>query len=154
MRTAFCRIKNWQKLFENKEHLGIDESKFTKIFLRHRKHPMFLREIWGSFDKFQRNNYWKEQYSTILAPIRWHDGSSTHPEEWYWKDGRLTNNRDGSREFMYLHFMNWKSSTWLPKELRLKNVKAAWEETDNIVHIKKEEIAKGFKITHGGFYPL
>ena len=154
MRNAFRRIKNWKGLFEDPEHHGLDESKFTKVFIRHRKHPMILRKIWGLFDKFQRNNFWKEQYSTILAPSPWHDGSSTHPEEWYWKNGRLTNNRDGDREFMYLHFMNWKSSTWLPKELRLQNVKAAWEEVDNIIHIKREDIPKGFKVNRTGFHPL
>jgi hypothetical protein len=154
MRNAFRRINNWQALLETPEHLGIDESKFTKVFLRHRKHPMPLRKAYGLFNRFQRNNHWAEQFSTILSPSPWHDGSSKHPEEWYWRDGRLTNNLDGEREFMYLHFMNWKSSTWLPKDLREKQVKAAWEDLNTIIHLNKKDISKGFKINRTGFHPL
>lgn len=153
MRSAFRQIKNWQFKFETPEHLG-RESGFTKVFLKHRKYPMFARKLCGVFDKFQRNNYWHEQYSTILSPIPWHDGSLKHPEEWYWRNGRLTNDRDGEREFMYLHFMNWKSAIWLPKDLRLRNVRAAWEDLDKIVNMDKKDISKGFRINRTGFHPL
>ncbi|MBU1052258.1 MAG: hypothetical protein KKC46_00325 [Proteobacteria bacterium] len=154
MRYAFGRIKNWQALFENPNHLSIDESKFTKVFLRHRKHPMLLRKAYGIFNRFQRNNYWQEQFSTILSPQPWHDGNLEHPQEWYWHNGRLTNNYDGDREFMYLHFMNWKSSAWLPKEMRKRQERAAWEGLGSIVHMDKKEISHGFRINRTGFHPL
>lgn len=151
MRNAFRRIKDWQALMENPEHLAIDESSFTKIFLRHRKHPLWIRRIYSFFDQYQKHAYFKEQYSTILAPIKWHDGSKQHPTEWYWKKGQLTNNHDGDREFMYLHFMNFKSSRWLPKE---HGKHAAWENLQKIVNVSQDEIKLGWKINRKGFWPL
>ena len=35
------------------------------------------------------------------------------PGRWFWRDGRLMNERYQEREFLYLHFMNWKSDRWL-----------------------------------------
>jgi hypothetical protein len=154
MRNAYSRIVKWESLLENPDHLGIDESKFTKVFLRHRKHPTLLLKLAGLFDPYQRNNYWREQYSTILSPYKWHDGTMVHPETWKWKNGRLTNQRDGRREFMYLHFMNWKSSRWLPKELRKKGVLSAWEDQSQIIHLTTQQAEKGFMIDRKGFHPL
>lgn len=154
MRNAFRRIMKWESLLENPEHLGIDESKFTKVFLRHRKHPLLLRKMAGLFDSYQRHNYWREQYSTILSPNRWLDGTLDHPEVWMWKDGRLTNQRDDRREFMYLHFMNWKASRWLPKKLRDKGVQAAWEGLEKLVYLDVSEAEVGFKVDRTGFQPL
>ncbi len=151
MRNAFRQIKNWQSLLENKQHLGIDESKFTKVFLKHRKHPKWLRKIYGLFDKYQRRTYFKEQYSTIMSPIKWWNGKIEHPTEWIWKKGKLTNSEDGNKEFMYLHFMNYKSSMWLPKELKQK---APWENLDKLNFVDFEDINAGFKINKAGFYKI
>jgi hypothetical protein len=32
-----------------------------------------------------------------------------YPQRWFWRQGRVTNDRDGNREFLLLHFMRWKS---------------------------------------------
>jgi len=156
MRNAFRRIVGWQGLLETPEHLGIDESNFTKVFLRlrHRLYPTLVRELPGVFDGFQRNNHWEEQYSTILSPLPWIDGSAQHPEEWLWKDGHLTNTRDGDREFMYLHFMNWKSARWLPKELRRSGGRAAWEDNEKVSYVGHRDVPNGFRISRQGFHPL
>jgi len=80
--------------------------------------------------------------------VGWTHGD--HPQQWFWQNGMLTNSRDGEREFMYLHFMNWKSNTWLPKPLR--NEPPAWMKLDKLVHVAIDVAAKeGFKISPEGF---
>ncbi|MCC5796453.1 MAG: hypothetical protein JJU48_03910 [Methylophaga sp.] len=150
-REAFLKIPNWQHLMEFPEHIGIDESKFSKIFVRHKNHPMWLRKLWALTSPYQRRVLYKEQYSTILSPIPWCDGNLEHPINWYWKDGHLTNDRD-DREFMYLHFMNWKSGRWLPKNLRSEG--AAWLKLDRLVSVDAVDAERsGFQISPAGFTP-
>lgn len=38
-RQAFRKITDWQKWMEMDEHLGLDESKFSKLFVRHKTTP-------------------------------------------------------------------------------------------------------------------
>ncbi|MFT5760870.1 MAG: hypothetical protein ACI9LM_005658 [Alteromonadaceae bacterium] len=150
-REAFKKIKNWQQLLEDNEHHGIDESKFSKVFLRHKKYPAWLRNIYRLKDPYQRRAYFKEQYSTILSPHPWIDGKWEHPQEWVWKKGKLHNCRDGNREFLYLHFMNWKSNAWLHAS---RGNKAAWRDIENINHVPNKSTQNGFKIQRSGFNPL
>lgn len=148
MRNAFRRIPDWKQLLETQSHLGIDESKFTKVFMPHRKHPQWLKKIYGLFSSYWRNNYFVEQYSTILSPISWYDGSKNHPQEWHWYKGQLNNSNDPDREFMYLHFMNWKSSKWLHKQY---GTEAAWENLETLVHFDSSVEHEGWTITGSGF---
>ncbi|MBN46578.1 MULTISPECIES: DUF6625 family protein [unclassified Methylophaga] len=151
-RQAFRKIPDWQKLMEMDEHLGLDESKFSKLFVRHKNHPLWLRKLWSFSSPYQRRVLYKEQFSTVLSPIKWLDGSSDHPQQWFWKDGHLTNDRD-NREFMYLHFMNWKSNRWLPKNLR--DAPAAWSSLDKLVQIDINQARQnGFQISPQGFTPI
>ena len=54
---------------------------------------------------------------------------------------------------MYLHFMNWKSNRWLPKNLR--DAPAAWTSLDKLVQIDIEQARKnGFQISPQGFTPI
>jgi len=150
LREAFKQIPNWQKLLEDKEHHGIDESKFSKVFLRHKKHPAWLRKIYALTKPLQRHAYFAEQYSTILSPQPWIDGQWEHPEEWVWEKGKLHNSTD-SREFMYLHFMNWKSNIWLDKS---RGETAAWEVLKELNHIPLGLENQGFIINRLGFHQL
>ncbi|RDH42470.1 hypothetical protein B9G39_02870 [Zooshikella ganghwensis] len=149
-RTAFKLIKNWQQLMSDTKHHGIDESKFSKIYLRHKKYSGWLRKCYAMFNAYNRNCYFKEQYSTILSPILWINGSEEHPTVWYWKSGKLTNNTDGDREFLYLHFMNLKSAAWLPKKY---GNKAAWESLSHINLVPPNKVTDGWIISEKGFLP-
>lgn len=148
---AFYRIGKWRELFENPNHLGLDESKFSKIYLRHKKFPGWLRRIYSFHDRYQRSAYFKEQFSTVLFPQPWLDGSLEHPEIWYWKEGKLTNNKDKDKQFLYLHFMNWKSRRWLREQW---GDEAAWESLASINHVPPGKISDGWSISQKGFYPL
>lgn len=151
-RNAFRKIPDWQRLMEAEDHLGIDESKFSKLFVRHKNHPIWLRKLWSLSSRYQRRVLFKEQYSTILAPIPWCDGRTDHPQNWFWREGRLTNDRD-QREFMYLHFMNLKSNTWLPKAIRSEP--SAWMKLDKLVHLSASEAERnGFSISSQGFHSI
>ncbi|MBU2706238.1 hypothetical protein KCM76_09585 [Zooshikella marina] len=149
-RTAFKLIKNWQQFMADTKHHGIDESKFSKIYLRHKKYSAWLRKCYAMFNAYNRNCYFKEQYSTILSPILWINGSEEHPTVWYWKSGKLTNNTDGDREFLYLHFMNLKSAAWLPKKY---GNKAAWESLSHINLVPPNKVTDGWIISEKGFLP-
>ena len=114
----------------------------------HRKHPQWLKRFYGFFSPFWRHNFFHEQYSTILSPIPWFDGNTEHPQQWRWYQGRLTNSSDKNKEFMYLHFMNWKSSKWLHKQY---GVQAAWEGLNQLVHCHNKK-PESWSITHKGFF--
>jgi len=149
-RKAFMKIKNWTSLLESKEHIGVDEGVFSKIFRRRKKGSRLFFILMKFLDSYHRKTYFVEQYSTILAPISWVDGSYDHPTTWFWRKGHLTNSKNGEREFMYLHFMNFKSDKWLKKELR----PAKWSLIDTIVQEEFSESWNGFMISETGFKKL
>jgi hypothetical protein len=89
-------------------------------------------------------------FNTPLSPkLAWTDGTFRFPSEWYWRDGRLTNNLDGDREFAYLHFMHWKGGWW-PRQCG----NAQWEKLDRLVHVPKGAARNGFRVNEAGFFPL
>ncbi len=125
MRNMFRKIPNWKKLLENPEHRGVDESQFTKLFIRHRKHPEWLKR----FSPRYRACVFKEQYSTVMSHKHpWIDGTMQYPEIWEWNRGALL---AGGREMMYLHFMNWKSGRWHNRDG--SSGSAPWEKLDRLV---------------------
>lgn len=59
------------------------------------------------------SKYFVEQYSTDLSPETWVDGSQGYPKTWTWTAGKLTTDKVGAREFLYLHFTQWQSGRWI-----------------------------------------
>lgn len=127
---SFKKIPKVRKLMSDPKHHSVCEIYFSHLFLG------------------KPNCFFKEQYSTIFSNVRlWIDGTQEYPKNWYWKDGRLTNDKDRGREFMYLHFMNWKSSRWIDSP-------SAWELLTKINHVRPGYASKGFKISSKGFHEL
>lgn len=129
--------ENWQKtlvseLLNNPGGGGVDEP-----------HPDRLRR--------SLRVYARESYSTPLSPlIKWRDGSLKSPTEWYWRNGRLTNDLDGEDlEGFYLHFLHWKGGPW-PRQCG----NAQWESRSKIVHVEPGREESGFKVNKRGFFPL
>lgn len=119
MRDAFKRMPSWRQRFCDPQHQALDEGAFTRLFLRNKNLPDFLQKILGTlFNPWYRRSEFVEAYSTPYARIDWHDGSRNFPQKWYWNNGKLTNDQDGSREFPYFHFIVWKRHGWdqLPPE--------------------------------------
>jgi hypothetical protein len=145
VRASFRRVRGWRAAMTDPRHLGFDESRYSRLFTRPRR--------WLALSRPPRFRTWfQERHSTILAPMPWHDGAATHPEAWRWRAGHLTNERDGDREFLYLHFMNWKSNRWL-RPLGAAPP-SAWMEQPTVVHMDPARADEGFRITRRGFEAL
>ena len=132
LRQAFERIPDYRKTLEMPNQSGVDEDKFSRLFLT----------------SAAQRTLFVERYSTVLSTRGWHDGTMNYPQRWFWRNGRLTNERDGAREFLYLHFMRWQSAHWInnppvPGE-------AAWMGRD-IIHMDWRQVGDGFCISPEGF---
>ncbi|MFY9820722.1 MAG: DUF6625 family protein [Thermoanaerobaculia bacterium] len=149
-RRAFECIPNYQTLLEQPHYANMDEGSFTSVFS-----PSAAEELHGlrmddHLDPCRSGLLFVERNSTVLSPRGWHDGTMSYPQRWFWRRGRLTNERDADREFLYLHFMRWQSGRWmsdppLPGE-------AAWLSLERIIHVDWRRAAtEGFCISPAGF---
>jgi hypothetical protein len=151
----FKKIYDWKKHIENPEFVGIDEHGLTNAYTMtffDKFNEKFKTNIDNVITRFikklkKRKLYLKEQYTTPFTSIPWLDGSvnSKQPDVWYYKNGQITNNRDGERKFMYLHFMNFKSSTW-----RHDGSKAPWEGKEKICFADVSDMNTGIVINNEG----
>ena len=73
-------------------------------------------------------------YSTPELRYNWVDGSRNFPTEWYWNDGKLTNNASKD-QFLYLHFLKWKRD---------------WDNITPLDEVLKDELDSSWKITAKG----
>jgi len=149
MRGAFRLCRAWRELFEAGEYQGFDELAFARA-LRWPRRPWTARSLVELQHCWPRRLYFVEQYSTVDSKSRaWHDGKADYPGEWRWERGHLTNDRDGPREFMYLHFMLWHSNRWRDDE------GAPWPKLDRIVRLPDEGVgATRFTVSREGIRRL
>lgn len=141
------KIYRWKESLKNPQFVGIDEHGITNAL------QMTLLDKVAEKMKFSKNNalcnfirrfkirkhYFVEQYTTPFTPIPWIDGSlnEDQPNEWRYFQGVITNTRDIGRNFMYLHFMNFKSSQW-----RINKSEAPWEKNLNFNVVNYEDIVE------------
>jgi hypothetical protein len=147
--NAFRKIPNWQQLMSDSNHQNVDEYWFTKVLKGHRLFSTKVSNLFGLVDSTKCNHLFEERHATPLAEWPWIDGTYNYPDKWYWYQGKLTNEFGG--EFLYLHFMNWKSSKYLPKQF---GDRAAWEKLQYLIHPTLTDISKGWCISSDGFSPL
>jgi hypothetical protein len=112
MRELFMKIPNWKARLSDERHQALDEGAFSRLFLWRKNFPKPLFKLVGLFNPLRRKSEFNEAFSTPNAGIDWIDGSRDFPKCWYWKEGSLTNDKDGEREFPYFHFLVWKSNDW------------------------------------------
>jgi hypothetical protein len=149
-RRAFVHIPNYRALLEQPHHLGMDENHFTAVFFPPANRLRGFRRMIDYFHPCRRGLLFRERYSTVLSPRGWHDGTMNYPQKWYWRRGRLTNESDGEREFLYLHFMRWKSDRWMPEPPAQRE--GAWLGLERLVHVDWRYAAgNGFCISPEGF---
>jgi hypothetical protein len=155
-RTIGYKIYNWKQTLQNPNFVGIDEHGITNAL------QMTLFDKIAEKFKFSKDNlilnlirktkttkhYFVEQYTTPFTPIPWLDGSvnSAQPEEWYYEKGVITNKRDKGRKFIYIHFMNFKSSTW-----RADGTQAPWQ---SVFKYEVNDMNKKIKIDLKGITTL
>lgn len=145
-------ICDFQEKLDCSENLGIDEGPLLKLYqMANRRFTSSKIPIWKHIkSKRAANLYLKEQYTTPFIPKPWTDGSlnSGQPSEWVYRDGLITNDRDIGRNFIYLHFMNFKSSAF-----RADNTPAPWE-GKKICFAKAEHMKRGVSIGSSGIHPI
>ncbi|HEY3755268.1 MAG TPA: DUF6625 family protein [Opitutaceae bacterium] len=87
------------------------------------------------------NVYAIESYNTPLSPfIPWVDGTYRFPYVWYYRQGTLSTNTEGKRQFLYLHFMRYKNY-W--RKIGLGSV----------MHERSGPSPGGWKLMMDGFHP-
>lgn len=158
-RDMYRRIYRWEEALRRREFVGIDEHGITNAYLMtvfDRFNEKFHRHVANPLTRAvtrrrHRRLLLKEQYTTPFLPRPWLDGSldSAQPDEWYYRDGHITNHRDGEREFIYLHFMNFKSSQW-----RHDGTRAPWEALDRVCGATVDDMKNGIVINATGIWPL
>lgn len=137
---GFRQTPNWQGMLEDNQHFSITERKYTKVFLKHRRFPVWLSKLLYPTNKLLRHTYFIEAFTTPNAGIDWsHLGG--FPTQWYWKNGQISNDL-GIVQPPYFHFMNWKT-LWKDEPL------SQYRHVD--YQQAKEE---GFMMTEEGFFPL
>ena len=157
-RMKYLSIYNWKKAVQNPEFVGIDEHGITNAYTMtvfDKINEKFKLSINNFITRYIKNKrlkklYMIEQYTTPFLPIKWIDGTqnSEQPSIWYYYQGEITNDRD-KRNFIYIHFMNFKSSQW-----RHDGTKAPWESLSKIYHLEKLGINQIIEISSKGIYTL
>lgn len=140
-RTLGYQVYNWEEAVNNPNFVGLDEHGMTNALcmtfwdkLSEKLKMPWIATLFKWRNKQKSKKYYMvEQYSTPFTVIPWLDGSvnSAQPNEWFYDKGKITNNRDKDRDFMYIHFMNFKSSQW-----RADGTKAPWEGLSIIYDVK------------------
>jgi hypothetical protein len=139
LRHAFLRIDGWRARLENPEPCewseSLDEAKLSGLLspcheVRRKFGPRY--PVSRLPRRFWNNNYFHEQWTTPFTPGPWYDGNPVHPEVWYWRNGHLTNARDRTREFLYLHLMNFKAPRYV--DLALYQHCTTWDQLPEILH--------------------
>lgn len=147
--NAFRQIPHWQHLLSDPKIQGVDEYWLTRVIKGHRLLPARLSNLLSIVDPYKRNHFFQERHASPLVEWPWMDGTYNYPSKWYWYRGKLTTEFGG--EFMYLHFMNWKSSKYLPKRY---GQKAAWENLSQLIDPTLTDLSQGWSISTSGFSPL
>nr|WP_283105459.1 DUF6625 family protein [Pseudomonas moorei] len=131
-RELFRQIKDWKARFEDQKHHALDEGAFSRIFLWRKNFPKPLFNLVGKFNPLRRRSEFTEAFSTPGGCIKWHDGTENFPHKWFWRDGCVSNDRDGDRQFPYFHFVCWKRNEWSllpepdPAEVKRLAAESAW----------------------------
>lgn len=156
-RTMYRRIYDWQRYLMAPEYIGLDEHGITNAYLMtifDKANEKFGWTLDGPVTRRcarrrRRRMYLTEQYTTPFLPRPWLDHSldSAQPDEWFYRDGHITNSRD-DREFMYLHLMNFRSRRW-----RHDGTRAPWEDVSPIVRAGPADMATGIVIDRSGIAP-
>ena len=141
MNGAFRRVKDWAAALESPMHCAFDEKAFSKVFLRHKNSPSWVRGFAALLDPWLTRADFEEAYTTPNAKIPWRDGSNDFPKEWYWQNGRVWNDRDREHCYPYLHFMNWKKHWAADQRFEVSQVcsnDALWTFTESGIQLSKD----------------
>lgn len=140
-REICFKIYKWREALQNPDFVGLDEHGITNALSMTFFDKLNEKMGWNTDILFtrwlsrlkRRKLYLVEKYTTPFTPIPWLDGTvnSDQPSIWYYDNGVITNDRDKDRKFIYIHFMNFKSSKW-----RHDGTVAPWENLNSIYKVE------------------
>lgn len=158
IRNAFRKLDNWREILESTEDYRFDEDYYYRVFVKpnrftpeNQKLLVKLLDIANPFRIKYRKIYLKEQFTTPLVWGLWSGAAVKHSDEWYWKNGKLTNKDNIGIEFIYLHFMNFSGARYMDAKY---GIEAPWKKLDKIVSIDLEKLSDGFCVDLTGIGPL
>jgi len=156
-KKKYLNIYDWKAVLKDPKFVGIDEIGITKAYtmtifdkINEKFNFSFNNFITRHFkNKRLKKLYLVEQFTTPFTPIKWIDDSinSDQPSVWYYQQGNVTNNRDLDRNFIYIHFMNFKSSQW-----RHDGTKAPWEKKQKVYFVSNDQLNEKIEISPNGVY--
>lgn len=113
MNEYFQKITDWKDRFSDPKHYAIDERAFSKLFVKHKNFPNWIRKplVWLLYPITRRTSF-VERYTTPNGCVAWKDGSYNFPEEWFWNGEEIFNSLQPEPDIPYFHFAIWKKSTW------------------------------------------
>lgn len=122
MREAFQQVPCWKEKIENHKHVAFDEKAFSKLFVKHKNFPRWLRQLTNRLYPLVRCSSFVERYTTPNGYIAWKNGRYEFPQQWFWKNGLLWNDFESIEEaqYPYFHFLGWKKN-WVDKKINLHN---------------------------------
>lgn len=132
-KILYLAFPDWSEKVNFDRHVGLDE-------------PAHLEGV---------SYYAQESFNTPWSEIiSWTNGEFVFPSEWYWENGVLTNDLDGTRDFPYLHFMQWRrgNTGQRNKDRFRKLFHLQWYNKANVFHMEPEDVKWGFKINKKGFF--
>ncbi|MFH1404398.1 MAG: DUF6625 family protein [Candidatus Altiarchaeota archaeon] len=130
VRDMYSRYEGWAGVIETDRCQRFDEFYFFSVIDR-------------------KSNYFAESFSTPFTNDRpWTDGTWDYPHEWYWSDGRITNNKDYGYEFLYFHFNMWRS------EWGRRSGGGQWAGLEKLVHSDYTAAKHGWRMDDSGFHAL
>jgi hypothetical protein len=135
MREVFRLMPDWERRCASEKHQRMEESAFSHIFMRHRSWPMFLRKLTNPW--FRRADFTETYATPNTDTIAWRDGTFSFPDRWLWKNGVISNDKDGAHEFPYFHFYIWKYgwkkgvSEQCPDDAKEWIAQGAWQITES-----------------------
>jgi hypothetical protein len=158
-RNTYKKIYSWKDKLKHPYFVGNDEHGLTNAYtmtvfdkFNEKFNKQIDNRITGYLKKRKKRKlYLREQYTTPFTTIPWIDDTtnSEQPETWFYKDGTITNSRDGSRSFIYIHFMNFKNSQY-----RHDKTKAPWEGKDKICFANIKDMESGIVVNPKGIFPI
>lgn len=122
MREVYQKVPGWQEKIESQKHVAFDEKAFSKLFVKHKNFPGWLRNLSNKIYPLVRCSSFVERYTTPNGYIAWKDGTYNFPRQWFWEEGILWNDQEekGRVQYPYFHFLGWKKN-WADKEVDCSN---------------------------------
>ena len=152
LRHAYRSIPGYREALAQPHYCTMDEWAFGRILQPPGAEASAVRRLLARFDPCRRSLF-VQRHTTVLSPKGWVDGTMNYPQRWFWKRGHLTNDRDGDREFLCLHFMRWKTDRYMQSPPTPGE--GAWVARGSVLRAGWRELAaNGFCISPEGFTPL